>query len=210
MNDRPTLASALAARQFVLRGPDDLATRIALGEELATLAVQLDDDELGLHARRMLIPDRLQDDLAAADAELGALGALAERSRRPIARWYHTHFRATRAIMSGNTDQAWRLITESEALGHRIGAQPATLYAVGQRFLLLRDIGRVGDAEAETRREAARWPLLVIFRAHVGIAAGPDLGRWGRDQRPPRRTHSRRVRRVATRLALACRGCESG
>ena len=176
LNDRPTLASALAARQFVLRGPDDLAARIALGEELATLAVQLDDDELELHARRMLIPDRLQDDLAAADAELGALGALAERSRRPIARWYHTHFRATRAIMSGNTDQAWRLITESEALGHRIGAQPATLYAVGQRFLLLRDTGRVGDAEAETRREAARWPLLVIFRCMLTLLLA-DLGR---------------------------------
>jgi hypothetical protein len=69
--DRPTLAAALAARQFVLRGPDDLATRIELGEELTHLAAQLDNDEIELHARRILIPDRLQDNLAAADAELG-------------------------------------------------------------------------------------------------------------------------------------------
>jgi ATP/maltotriose-dependent transcriptional regulator MalT len=176
LGDTPTLASALAARQFVLRGPDDLATRIALGEELTTLAAELDDDDLELHARRMLIPDQLQHDLAAADAELGALGALAERSRRPVAQWYHLHFRATRAIMSGDPDEAWQLISDSEALGHRIAAQPATLYAAGQRFLLLRDTGRVADAEAETRREAARWPLLVIFRCMLTLLLA-DRGR---------------------------------
>jgi DNA-binding CsgD family transcriptional regulator len=174
--DPLTRAAALAARQFVLRGPDNLATRIALGEELAHLADDLDDDELELHARRILIPDRLQDNLAAADAELGALGDLAARTRRPIARWYYLHYRAVRAVMSGDTEAASQLITDSEALGHRIGTQPATLYAAGQRFQLLRSTGRTAEADNEIRREAARWPLLVVFRCMLTLLLA-DLGR---------------------------------
>ncbi len=56
LRDRRTLGAAIAAQQFVLRGPDGLALRIALGEELTQIALELDDDELELHARRILIP----------------------------------------------------------------------------------------------------------------------------------------------------------
>jgi DNA-binding CsgD family transcriptional regulator len=176
IRDPRTLAATLAAQQFVLRGPDDLNHRIALGEELRSIAFSLDDDELELHARRILIPDRLQTDLSAADAELNALADLATRTRRPIARWYHRHYEASRAIMSGRTDAAWQLVSDSESLGRQIGAQPATLYAVAQRFQLLRATGRVGEAETEVRREAARWPHLAIFRAMLTLLLA-DLDR---------------------------------
>jgi hypothetical protein len=41
LNDQPTLAAALAAQQFVLRGPDHLRERLDLGEELLQLARKL-------------------------------------------------------------------------------------------------------------------------------------------------------------------------
>ena len=43
-------------------------------------------------------------------------------------------------------------------------ARPATIYAASQRFQLLRNTGRIAEAETESRRQAARWPLLVGYR----------------------------------------------
>ena len=45
----------------------------------------------------------------------------------------------------------WQLVSESESLGNRIGAQPASLYATSQRFQLLRHTGRVAEAETGVR-----------------------------------------------------------
>jgi DNA-binding CsgD family transcriptional regulator len=163
-----TLAAAVAANQFVLRGPEDLGRRLALGEELLRIAARLDDEELELHARRILIPDRLQHDLTGADAELEGLAVLAEVSRRPLARWYLTLYRTIRATMTGQAG-AMALADEAEAIGSRLGVQPASLYAVSQRFMILRRMGRVHEAEDSVRHHAARWPVLVTFRCMLAL-----------------------------------------
>jgi DNA-binding CsgD family transcriptional regulator/tetratricopeptide (TPR) repeat protein len=172
------LAGALAARQFVLRGPDDLDERLALGHELLDLAQNLEDEDLELRARRVLVPDCLQNDLARADAEIDGLAVLARRSGRPLARWYLDLFRAVRATMSGRLDEALHQIDDAEVEGLRLGVQPASLYATGQRFLLLRQTGRVAEAEQSLRDQAARWPVLVTFRCHLALLLA-DVGRTG-------------------------------
>jgi hypothetical protein len=118
LDDRATLAAALAAQQFVLRGPDRLAERIRLGEELLTVAHDL-DELLEMYTRRLLCSDRLRVDLATADAEVDALDELAQRTRRPIAAWYTLPLRTLRATMSGRLDDAAVLVDQSEALGRR-------------------------------------------------------------------------------------------
>jgi DNA-binding CsgD family transcriptional regulator len=174
--DEGTLAAALASQQFVLRGPDHLPERIAIGNELRQIATRLDDESLELQALRFLFPDQLQDNLIAADMELQALEALAESSRRPRARWYLSLYRAIRATMSGRSDEAAQLIDAAEVLGCRLGAQPARIYAAGQRFALLRQLGRVGETEDELRREASRWPVLAVFRCMLALLLA-DLSR---------------------------------
>ena len=176
LGGRRCLAGALAARQFVLRGPDDLDERLALGHELLDLAQDLEDEDLELRARRVLVPDCLQHDLTRADAELDGLAVLARRSGRPLARWYLELFRAVRATMSGRLDEALHQIDDAEAEGRRLGVQPASLYAAGQRFLLLRQAGRVAEAEQSLRDQAARWPVLVTFRCHLALLLA-DTGR---------------------------------
>ncbi|GAA4783877.1 AAA family ATPase [Actinomycetospora chlora] len=169
LGDPHCLAGALAARQYVMRGPDDLHERLAVGRELLDLARSLDDEDLELGARRMLVPDRLQHDLAAADAEIDGLAALARRSNRPLVRWYRQVFRATRAAMDGDLDGALDEVGRAEGEGRRLGVQPAGLYAAAQRFLLLRQAGRIAEVEDAVREQVARWPVLVTFRCQLAL-----------------------------------------
>jgi DNA-binding CsgD family transcriptional regulator/tetratricopeptide (TPR) repeat protein len=167
--DQRTLAAALAAQQFVLRGPDGLEDRLLIGEELADIAVRLADDDLELLTRRVLIADRLQVDLEEANTELDEFARLVRSTRRPLARWYLLLFQATRAIMAGRSSTAFQLVDEAESLGRRIDVQPALVYAVGQRFLLLRQIGRTGEIEDDLRSMAASYPVHGAFRCMLTL-----------------------------------------
>jgi DNA-binding CsgD family transcriptional regulator len=147
LNDRTTLAAALAAQQFVLRGPDLLE----------------------MYTRRLLCSDRLRVDLTTADAEVDALDELAQRIRRPIAAWYTLLLRTLRATMSGRLDDAAVLVDQAEALGRRIGAQPARLYATVQRCFLGRHLGRIAEHEQPLRREITCQPAMVSLRALLAL-----------------------------------------
>jgi DNA-binding CsgD family transcriptional regulator len=170
LGDDHALAAALDAEQFVLRGPGLLEVRVRLGEELVALASRLGDEELELRARRLLVPDRLQQHhLPAADAELESLAAFAGQTRRPLARWYVLMYRATRATIVGRYDDALGLIDEMEALGQRIDAQPTPIYALAQRFVVLRDLGRVHDVENPLRDLCARYPIFATTQAMLAL-----------------------------------------
>jgi DNA-binding CsgD family transcriptional regulator len=67
--------------------------------------------------------------------------------------------------MSGRLDDATVLVDQAEALGRRIGAQPAPLYATIQRCFLGRYLGRIAEHELPLRREIARQPAMVGLRA---------------------------------------------
>lgn len=178
LRDDGALAAALAAQQFVLRGPGRLDERLHLGEELVALASRLGDEEVELHARRLQVPDRLQRDLIAADAEIAAFAAFAEHTRRPLARWYVLIHRAMRAGICGHYDQALAFVDEMEALGCRIDAQPTPIYGLGQRFVVLRDLGRAGEVEAELRDVCARYPIFATTRAMLAVHLA-ETGRSG-------------------------------
>uniref|UniRef100_UPI001C5EB204 helix-turn-helix transcriptional regulator n=1 Tax=Pseudonocardia nigra TaxID=1921578 RepID=UPI001C5EB204 len=165
--DDRALASALAAAQFVLRGPDALEERVRLGRELTAIAVRTGDEDSELAARRLLVPDLLQTDPVHADAEQSALTGLATAGRRPLAQWYVLVFRALRATMAGAPDAA-ALVDRAHALGRRIHAQPASIYACGQRFALRDRLDRAA-VEADLRRHAARYPVLSVFRCQLAV-----------------------------------------
>jgi len=165
--DRRALALSLAAAQFVLRGPSGIEQRLEIGQELTGLSVELGDAEAELQARRMLIPDLLQRDPVRVHAQLAVLADLAHASRRPLAQWYVLVFRALRATMLG-ADDATTLVEQAYALGRRIGAQPAAIYACGQRFALRRLLDATA-IEQQVRLLAARYPVLSVFKCQLAV-----------------------------------------
>ncbi|WP_433787815.1 ATP-binding protein [Actinomycetospora sp. CA-101289] len=176
LDDPRCLAGALAAQQFVMRGPDGFEERLAVGREVLDLARHLEDEALELGARRVLVPDCLQLDIVRAEAEIDGLAALADRSGRPLVRWYLQVFRGVRTTMQGRVDEALAEIDRAETEGRRLGIQPTVVYATGQRFTLLRQAGRTAEAEDAVREQAARWPVLVTFRCQLALLLA-DTGR---------------------------------
>ncbi|MDN5919961.1 MAG: response regulator transcription factor, partial [Pseudonocardia sp.] len=166
-DDPRALTAALAAAQFVLRGPEGPEDRIALGRELADLAVRRGDEDAELLARRMLVPELMQSDPVQADAELDVLAELATSTGRPLAQWYVLLFRAVRSTMAGHTD-ALDLVEQAYRLGRLVQAQPASIYATGQRFALRRDLP-AGSVEHDLRRHVARYPVLTVFRCQLAV-----------------------------------------
>ncbi|MDP9428438.1 MAG: helix-turn-helix transcriptional regulator, partial [Actinomycetota bacterium] len=167
LGDRRALAVAVAAQQFALRGPDDLRERTRLGEELVGAARDLGEEVLEVQARRLLLADRLQTDRAAAQADLAGLDALAASTRRPLARWYVLVNRCVLAALAGDPAEALHLVRETEELGRRLGAAPARMYGVGQRYALLRQQGCGARSEDELRAVAADYPRLATLRCDL-------------------------------------------
>jgi DNA-binding CsgD family transcriptional regulator len=169
LGDRRALAVALAAQQFALRGPEHRDERLRLGRELVAQAQALGDEQVELQARRFLLTDCWQVDAAAADCELQALDALAQRTRRPMAHWYVMVNRCTRAALLGDPRAALDLVDRTEAFGRRIDAQLAAMYAVVQRIFPLRECGRLAEIEDALRATILRYPRVAAFRCILAV-----------------------------------------
>ncbi|MGY1619874.1 ATP-binding protein [Geodermatophilus sp. SYSU D00691] len=169
LGDRGALAVALSAQQYALRGPGHLAERARLGEELVGHARALGDEPLEVQARRLLLADRWQQDLAAVDADLRDLDVLARETRRPVARWHVMVNECVRAGLAGRPEEGLELVDRTEAFGRRIGAHPAAMYGVGQRFFLLRQCGRGAEAEEQVRETVLAYPRVVTFRCSLAL-----------------------------------------
>jgi DNA-binding CsgD family transcriptional regulator len=167
--DGRALAVALAAQQFALRGPENLEERLRLGEELVVQSRVLRDEPLEVQARRLLLADRLQAEPALADADLQALDALAQQTRRPLARWYVMVNRCIRAGLADRPEQALALVESTEEFGRRIGARPAGMYGVAQRYFLRRECGRGAESEAELRAMILEYPRLATLRCALAV-----------------------------------------
>ncbi len=168
--DPKALGEALHALRFVLRGPDDLAERIALGERRARLAVETNDEELEMSAYTWLLPESFAaGDMDAVARGIAALDGLERRVRRPLTRWHVCLFRDMRATFDGRYDGLLEAIERTCALGRRIGSQPAAMYAAAQRAVVLRDLGRAGDAIRELRALSTAYPILVTLKCDLAV-----------------------------------------
>ncbi|SFM89055.1 regulatory protein, luxR family [Pseudonocardia ammonioxydans] len=169
LGDARTLTGALAAQQFVLRGPADRAERVRTGRELVRHAAGLGDVPAEVSARRLLVADAFADSPEALETELGALEALAEQTRRPLARWYAMVFRTALTCLRDPAGDALEAIARTETFGRRIGARPAGMYATVQRFAVLRGTGRVAEAEPALRAAITAYPRLATLRCGLTL-----------------------------------------
>ena len=117
LGDPDVLRSALRARQMVRSAPEGVHERLSLAHRMIALGEDCDDADTVLWGRlwrfdALLMLGRLGE----AEQELGALRPLADRLRRPLARWHHLRSFATLAVARGQFDDAVEALQQSFAL----------------------------------------------------------------------------------------------
>jgi DNA-binding CsgD family transcriptional regulator len=114
--DPPALMAALRARQLVRSGPDGVAERARLAEELLALgrATGAPGARMWAHLWRIDVAFQ-RGDLATVASELGSLAVCAEQVRGPVARWHLLQAGAVLAQAQGRFADARWLADEAVA-----------------------------------------------------------------------------------------------
>ncbi|HEV8167078.1 MAG TPA: hypothetical protein VGR74_22005, partial [Actinomycetota bacterium] len=100
LNDPQALLVALHARHWATLAPDLLGARLANAAELLDIAATVSDQEMTFLAHHIRLHCLLElCDVAGADAELEAMGHIADRLRQPFYRWRMANMRAMRAML---------------------------------------------------------------------------------------------------------------
>lgn len=128
MREPATLAMAIHSRRYAQWGPDNFEQRLADATQCLQLALEANDLEVAVSARRWRFTDLLEDgDAAMAERELDAHDALAQRLRQPFLLGLTTQFRALWAIMQGRFADGETLAIEARTLAERAGNPLAPL-----------------------------------------------------------------------------------
>jgi DNA-binding SARP family transcriptional activator len=174
--DPATLARALCARHVSLGAPDRLEQRLATATEMLELADRANDRESSLQARNFRVTDLLEaGDLAGFDRELEAYAALCHEFPLPAFRWYIPLWRATRATINGDFDEATRLAARARDEGRQAGDENAELFwrlQTGTLMLIERrletDTGWIEDHARNSPAGTAWWTVLAWIWAEQG------------------------------------------
>jgi DNA-binding SARP family transcriptional activator len=178
--DDPTLrARALCARHVALGGPEQLDRRLETATEMIELARSAGDVESELQGRNFLVADRLEaGDVTGFDREIEAYAALCHRHPLPVFRWYVPLWRATRATINGELEEAARLTARARDQGREAGddnadhfwrIQMGTLLLIERRFG--GDTGWIEDHARNSPAGSAWWTLLAWLWAEQGRLA---------------------------------------
>ncbi|GAB3148091.1 AAA family ATPase [Amycolatopsis stemonae] len=117
LGDPVVLRSALRARQMVRSAPGGVQERLALAHRMIALGEDNGDADAAQWGRlwrfdALLMLGRFGE----AEHELTAIRQLADRLRRPLARWHHLRSLATIAIARGRFDEAVEALQQSFAI----------------------------------------------------------------------------------------------
>jgi DNA-binding CsgD family transcriptional regulator len=160
-----TLAEAMWARLFTLRGPDRLDERLALGRRLVETAVRERWDDVEARGRVWWVPELLRaGQLPAYRANVERLGLIARSSGQPLHRWYAELFAAERDLATGAAENAAAHSVEAAEVAARLGIAAGRIYFIGQQLPLRRDVGGVEDIREPLQEVADRYPALVTLQ----------------------------------------------
>jgi tetratricopeptide (TPR) repeat protein len=165
LGDAEARAYALGARRRMLWDAPHLQDRLEISTEMLTLARQLSNLELQLHAHAWLVVDLLErGDRDAVDAHLEAFSAGADRLRQPLFEWNSILWQAMGALLSGALDRADELASEALAAGAPAEAATAMQYYSIQLLAIRREQGRMGELEPAVRQMVAEHPGRPAWR----------------------------------------------
>jgi hypothetical protein len=189
-DDPGVLATCLLALHDVRWGPGTAAERLALVAEMGECAARAGDRVGEATARELRAAALLELGDPRAVGELAAYCRTAEGQAHPRARWTAMTRRATLALVTGDLDEAARLVVDAMRLGVRIGEPDAVGLANAQAFVLAVH-GRVvtGLPEPDGLYGEEDHPLVRALRlrsagdvagaaAAVATLAAGDLPEW--------------------------------
>ncbi len=179
--DLPALrADALQACVEALAGPDYLAERVAIVDELTQLGHESSDYGILMRALTTRIWNTVElGDMQRVDAAIEQLEVLVQRTREPLFRWHVRVFRAMRAMVQGKLALAEQLSREALKLGapmHEATAHHAYALQIAGNWRLQ---GRLPEARAMVAEISAEYPHLGGWRATL---AGMDAQLGQREQ----------------------------
>lgn len=168
--DPQTLVAALSSRYRMLwHGPEHLAERYALAQEMVEIADRADLPELRLSTRRGLLSGLLE--AGAIDEfgrELDAYASLAQELRRPAHVWSAATMRATQVLLRGDLDEAAELVERARDIGERTQQPHAFGAHLLQSFAVRFHQGRLADVA--DRLEVPRGDYGVQPSWHALVA----------------------------------------
>ncbi len=166
LDDPEARVHALAARRRALWDASRIDERLATSTEMLTRAQGVGDLELQLQAHAWLVVDLLEHgERDAVDAQISAFGAGAEQLRQPLYIWQATVWRAMRALLDGQLEQADELAAEAVAAGAPGESVTAPQYYAMQLLAIRREQGRMGELEEAARRMVDAIPARPAWRA---------------------------------------------
>ena len=175
IRDRSTLAMTVHSRRYAQWGPENVEQRLADATQCLQLSLEANDLELAVSSRRWRFTDLLEDgDAPAAERELDAHDALAQRLRQPFLLGLSTQFRALWAIMQGQFAQGEALAVEARQLAERAGNPNAALVFGQQMFPVWLQRHRVDELGAllAAMRRAAPHPATASAMALIEVELG--------------------------------------
>lgn len=169
--DEPvTRIYVLDASHFALWGPDTLAKRLELANEMIDLAAEHGD--LGSttpgsgHFWRII--DQLEaGDINSVDRDIETYGQLAEQWKQPHFLWFAHVARAMRALLSGQLEAGRKLAEESFALGETAQGENATHFFAVQQIEIGRLSGDLSPLVEPALAMVRRYPAIPAWRAAV-------------------------------------------
>jgi len=117
-DDPAAIVDAIGARYWATLGPDRLEDRLAVATDALALAESSGDRRLALLGHEVAIGHHLvRGDLDAADREIDAYARIADEIRQPVFRFLAGLIRGSRALGSGDFEQAEHWIREAHVRG---------------------------------------------------------------------------------------------
>ena len=160
------LAYALHARQYFLWGSGTVEQRLAIATEMLQVAKRTTDSRFVMwaHAWRIVIFLEIGE-RAAADREIEAQSRIGEALRQPLHRYHAVMHEGMQALLDGRFEDAEQRGQQLLEIGGSTRSQDPVLAFGAQRFVLLREQGRLDEMEAGVKAFVQEYPGLPAWRA---------------------------------------------
>jgi tetratricopeptide (TPR) repeat protein len=195
LGDSEALVEALRGRHWATLAPDSVGDRLSNAQQMLLAATGAGDEEAAFLARHIRLHCFLElCDLPGIDAELEAMGQLAERIRQPFYLWHTACLRGVRSLLEGRLAHAERQMRDALEIARlRESEYVFYMFEYAQMFALRWTQGRLGDVRDRIKEHGERFRGIPRWRDALAAA---ELG----DERSARAEIERHARSGFTDL----------
>lgn len=182
LGEPAALVPALITHHFMLWGPGDIATRLAITEEGLRLAATLPDPQPAFELQRWRLLTLLEHgDITEFDRELDDYRRRAEDVRLPTYLWHSRLTVTMRVLLAGHYEEgAHRALALMAAKPDGYASARGQCHMI-QMFVVCREAGRLAELDAPFKALARHFPAMPIWRCGLAaLRAEQGLDAWAR------------------------------